>query len=71
MKNKTRNIHINDEEWVYVIDRNPRWDEPTPIRIYEPNKKMHRTTSFDVTGDRAAGQIKPSEIKDYILKNLL
>lgn len=69
MKKKYREVHINNESWKYVIDYNREpWDEPTNIRIYDPNKKMVRITDKDL---ETAPRIQPSHIKNYIVENLI
>ena len=68
-KKSIRKVHINEQEWKYVIDYNrDPWDSATFIRIYDPNKKMYRLTDNDL---ELAPRIQPSHIKNYIIENLL
>jgi hypothetical protein len=70
MKKKYREVHINNESWKYVIDKNRYpWYEPISIRIYDPNKKMYRLTSKDI--EVGSLGIQPSNIKNYIIENLV
>ena len=69
MKKKYREVHINNESWKYVIDTNRQiWNDPTTIRIYDPNKKMYRINSDDL---ETAPRIQPSHIKNYVVENLV
>jgi len=69
---KFRELHIDDEIWGYVIDPVNNWefDGVHTFRVYEPNKKMHRLDSKDLGLEGYLPKIKPSDIKNYIIKNL-
>lgn len=67
-----RSIHIENNIWKYVIKRDYYF---THVNLYDPNKKMIRLTASKILGtsdfyDRKYIQIKPSDVKKYILENL-
>ncbi len=73
-----KTLHINGNEWKYVIDRSGGyWG--SEIRIYDPNKKMYRVTSREFVEDYLGEAYydetrciyQPSMVKEYIEKSIL
>lgn len=75
-----RKIHINDEEWKWVIDDRHKYmsGDYESVRIYSPKKKMYRVDIrkvWDGIGHELTGFggdcVYPHRIKEYIIENLL
>ncbi len=78
-KGKLRTITINLEKWKWVVE-SERWAGAVrEVRIYSPEKVMHRVDGKDLTEETMyvgaegcyATNIKPSDIKKYIENKLL
>ena len=63
---KYRSVHINENEWTYVIGKDPF--NHGEVRIYSPQKVMTRVKIKDLELKEG---IKPSIIKSYIENNLI
>jgi hypothetical protein len=78
MGNKLRNIHIDKNEWKWVVE-SLNHCTIKEIRIYSPEKKMFRVKPEELstikTYDEYVGDeyfiIQPQMVKDYIINNLL
>jgi hypothetical protein len=70
MKKKTRSVHIEGEEWLYVVDTYKMYDS-AQVRIYSPDKKMVRVDPYDMCIASGHKNIQPSTVKNYILENLI
>jgi len=69
---KNRLIHIDNEVWEWTLELD-NYNKVNEIRIYDPDKKLHRAVPYDIDPDYFNGEyeyasIKPSYIKEYILK---
>lgn len=74
-KKSKRKVHINGEEWVWIVDTN-RYRYADEIRIYSPNKKMTRVPAEkffekEIKEECNPGMITPALIKTYIEKKLI
>ncbi len=69
-KKKHRTVHINNEEWGYVVDNYKNYDD-AQVRIYSPTKKMVRVSTYDICIESETMKIQPSSVKTYIEKHLL
>ncbi len=78
LSKQIKTLHINGEEWKYVIDRSGGY-LGREIRIYDPNKRMHRVTSREFVEDylgesyydETRSIYQPSIVKEYIEKSIL
>lgn len=67
-----RNIHIGNDVWKYVVKRDYYF---THVNLYDPAKKLTKLTASKILGtndfyDGHDVQIKPSDVKKYIMENL-
>lgn len=78
MKNKKRKIHINNQEWLWVVETLNHCTI-NEIRVYSPDKKMWRIKPKEIstlkTYEDYAGDeyfiIQPHMVKNYIETNIL
>lgn len=78
MKKHLRKIHIDDQEWKYVVESAGNC-EIKEVRIYSPEKEMWRLSPEELNAicayDGGVGDkwfiVKPHMVKDYIVKNLI
>jgi hypothetical protein len=80
MKNKLRKLHINNQEWKWVIDGRHKYlsNDYKSVRVYSPDKKMYRIDIRDVwdgEGHELTGWgydcVYPSNLKEYIINNII
>ena len=65
MKKSVRKVHVDGQEWKYVVeDRSGGEHLYLSLRIYDPFRKLHRF-KIDTEGRRV--KITPSFVKNTIL----
>jgi len=76
MRNKLRKIHIDDQEWLWVVGGSINNQQ---IRIYSPTKLLYRlkpsdinaTVTYEEYGGDKYYSITTGHIKDYIVEHLI